>query len=146
MGILLAQFRQMAHGSARSFCFEGLIEVKKVCAFSSLGDPSVNVPQTSAEIREICECEMYSEALRQRLLLAEGGGRGTLEGNRRTLSHPPPLTRACYVSLKHLNCFILLFTPTTVLFNRLTESPTPRQPDTLTTPGTSHKNTQTNYR
>lgn len=60
--ILLAQFQQMAHGSARSFCFGGLIEVKKVYAFNTLGDLNSNAPLTVVEIQQNYECEMHSVA------------------------------------------------------------------------------------
>jgi hypothetical protein len=69
--ILLAQFQQMAHGSARSFCFGGLIEVKKVYVFNTLSDLNSNTPLTVVEIQQNYECEMHSVAA-----AGEGGGHG----------------------------------------------------------------------
>lgn len=74
--ILLAQFQQMAHGSARSFCFGGLIEVKKVYAFNTLGDLNSNTPLAVVEIQQNYECEMHSVAC---MAAAAGeGGAGTV--------------------------------------------------------------------
>ena len=66
----------MAHESARSFCFGGLIEVKKVYAFSNLGDLNNNTPQKVVEIQQNYECKMHSRWRAWQLLLAEGGGHG----------------------------------------------------------------------
>jgi hypothetical protein len=78
--ILLAQFQQMAHGSARSFCFGGLIEVKKVYAFNTLGDLKSNTPLTVVEIQQNYECEMHSVACMAAAAGEGGAGTGGVSG------------------------------------------------------------------